>query len=1003
MPKYLRAKQRGVNRANLIKIALSSNSVADNNCTMAFLNPWSIANKTTAIYDLIVSKKLDVLAVSESWLKAKDNNKPERIYHHELLPVTHHMLHMPRPDGRGGGIAIIYNKSIKIKVHSHTGQCYKQFEYIVCTLIIKKASVRLIVVYRPNPTCQNNLNVKKFWRDFEKFMFKQTSDTEELIITGDLNFHLDKRSHPNTVKLTDILDEFDLVQKIQEPTHTAGHTLDVLILRNNSRILKTLSVSDPGLCNDGGKVIKDHFLICWTISVKRPCVEPKTIKFRALNKLDYNKFEHDLAKTELCALPLDNSLSADDIYQLYCKTLKKLIDSHAPVQTKTIRDRPNTDWFKEDVLEMKRQRRRAERAARKSNLSVHWEIFRQKCADLNKELRRLKKDHYSNQIVECGRDQKKIFKTTSSWMGTKYDAILPASECKEELAQEFMSYFQGKVKNIHRELSASMSTSNPFIDILSSFDSPPYDNLSEFSPVTTKEITDIVIHSNNKHCSLDPIPTSLAKRMIHLLAAPITMIVNKSFTSGTVPTAMKSALIRPSLKKPCLDPEDRKNYRPVSNLSYISKIMEKAVNTRLDAHLEDNLLLDEHQSAYRIGHSTETLLLKMHDDILGALDQGKATLLVMIDISAAFDVVEHRRLLKRHEEYFGITHKALDWMESYLKDRMQTVAIADKSSNTVPSEYGFPQGSVLGGKKYIMYSSPLANVTNAHDVSHKSYADDSSLYISFCLDDDSVINAIEQLELSLNNVQLWMSANMLMMNDDKTEVLLFASKNQLSRLSLPISIKVGNMICKPMTEARNLGIVLDPTMSLHKQINSVTSMCYYYIRKISKVRRYLTTDAARSLMNAYVISRMDYGNALLAELPAYMIKKLQRVQNYAARVINRTGWRDSISRQLKELHWLPIKERIQFKILLTVYKSLNNLAPRYLKGLLSYQNPTRTLRSSQQKFLSIKRYKTQYGKRAFSYIGPKLWNGIPLDIRTADSVQKFKTLLKTHLFSHAFY
>ena len=137
-------------------------------------------------------------------------------------------------------------------------------------------------------------------------------------------------------------------------------------------------------------------------------------------------------------------------------------------------------------------------------------------------------------------------------------------------------------------------------------------------------------------------------------------------------------------------------------------------------------------------------------------------------------------------------------------------------------------------------------------------------------------------------------------------------------------------------------------------------------------------------------------------IPAYLIKKIQRVQNYAARIINRTTWEDSISKQLKELHWLPIKERIQYKVILFVFKALNNLAPTYLKRLLIHRNPVRTLRSSQQRLLYIKRFRTRYGKRAFSYIGPKLWNQLPLEMRTVDSLPNFKTLLKTYLFRKAY-
>ena len=972
---------------------------------MAFLNPWSIVNKTAAIKDLIVSNHLDILAISESWLRAKDDSKPERIYHHELLPKSHHMIHMSRPTGRGGGIAIIHNKSIKVKVHAYTGQTFKQFEYFVCTLDISRTSILLIVVYRPKPTDKNKLSVKKFWREFEKFVYKFTSTaTDEIIITGDLNFHLDKCNSLDARRLNAIFEEFGLSQKIHEPTHFAGHILDVLVLKEESTILKKLDIYDPGLCNDDGKVIKDHYLICWTTSLRKPSAELKTIKFRAINKIDHAKFESDLQTSQLCSLSQDNSLTAAELYDLYVKTLQDLLDIHAPLQTKIIRNRPNSGWFNENIAKLKQEKRRAERKARKTNLTVHWDIFRQKSAEINKILLMRKKTHYSQQIINCKRNQKKIFEVSNSWMGTKFGNILPSNDNKKQLAQDFQYFFNNKVKDIHSFLSDNLASDNPFIDIMSIFDTSPSCNLETFVAVTPAEVREMVTKSNNKCCDLDPAPTSLIKSMIHLLETPIASIINKSFTSGSVPIGMKSATVRPSIKKTSLDPEENKNYRPVSNLPYLSKIMEKAVGTRLDRHLEDNLLLDEFQSAYRKGHSTETLLLKLQDDILHGLDHGKATLLVMIDISAAFDVVEHQRLLDRHEKYFGITDKALQWMESYLKDRQHTVAVGEERSDTLPSKHGFPQGSVLGGKKYIMYSTPLGNVASAHDVSQKSFADDGNMYLTFILNsDEEVLNAINQLELALNDVQLWMSANMLKMNDDKTEVILFASKTQMSRLSTPFVLKVGSYNIETKADVENLGVKMDTTMSMEKQINNITSTCYYHLRKISKVRKYLTVDATRSLVNAYVVSRMDYGNSLLVELPAYLIKKIQRVQNYAARIINRTTWEDSISKQLKELHWLPIKERIQYKVILFVFKALNNLAPTYLKRLLIHRNPVRTLRSSQQRLLYIKRFRTRYGKRAFSYIGPKLWNQLPLEMRTVDSLPNFKTLLKTYLFRKAYY
>ena len=536
--------------------------------------------------ELVVNNKLDIFAMSESWLKAnnnKDNTKPERIHHHEILPTSHHLIHMPRPTGgRGGGIAVIHDKSIKVKVHAYSGQGFNQFEYFVCNLNIKKTTIMLIVVYRPKPTSVNNLNVKKFWRQFEKFIQKYASTAGEIIVTGDLNFHLNKHGSGDTIELINLLNEYDLTQKIQIPTHIAGNILDVLVVRNDCSIIKSIDVSDPALCNDEGKVIKDHFLICWTTTLRKSAAGHKTITFRAYNKIDLTKFENDLTNSELCSLSEDNDMSSSEVYNLYSKTLSDLIEIHAPLQTKVIYDRPNTKWYNSTVSVMKREKRQAERKARSTDLEVNWSIFRQKSAELNKYLLKVKIMHYSQQIIDCKRDQKLIFQVANSWMGNTYNSILPACDDKKQLAQNFQDYFKEKVDRIHTDLSENLVVGNPFIPIMSIFDSEPPCSLPSFLPVTSQEVQDIMLQSNSKHCGLDPIATKIAKKFVHLLCQPVAMIINKSFESGLVPTELKSAHIRPSIKKRSLDPEENENYRPVSNLPYVSKILEKAVNTRLE-------------------------------------------------------------------------------------------------------------------------------------------------------------------------------------------------------------------------------------------------------------------------------------------------------------------------------------------------------------------------------------------------------------------------------------
>jgi hypothetical protein len=196
----------------------------------------------------------------------------------------------------------------------------------------------------------------------------------------------------------------------------------------------------------------------------------------------------------------------------------------------------------------------------------------------------------------------------------------------------------------------------------------------------------------------------------------ITEIINRSFSNATVPASFKNAIVRPLIKRPGLDNDELKNYRPVSNLPFLSKILEKAVASRLDQHLNTNELNDHAQSAYRAGHLTETALLRVHHDIVSALDENSCVALVMLDLSAAFDVIDHDILIGRMEHSYGISGSALAWFGSYLSGRTQQVAIGKTVSSIFQLRFGVPQGSVLGPRLYCMFSKPIAEICRRHNM-----------------------------------------------------------------------------------------------------------------------------------------------------------------------------------------------------------------------------------------------------------------------------------------------
>jgi hypothetical protein len=243
---------------------------------------------------------------------------------------------------------------------------------------------------------------------------------------------------------------------------------------------------------------------------------------------------------------------------------------------------------------------------------------------------------------------------------------------------------------------------------------------------------------------------------------------------------------------------------------------------------------------------------------------------------------------------------------------------------------------------------------------------------------------------------------MLKLNDDKTEVIQIGTSHTLSK-SCTFTLQIGDAAISPAAVVRNLGGRMDCHMKMDRHVAELCRSAYYHLHNIRKVRHYVTTEVAEMLVHAFVTSRLDQNNALLYGISEGLLDKLQRVQNMAARVVTRSGKYCSATSLLKALHWLPVRYRIQYKILLLTYKCLNELAPTYLTELVSVNTPTRTLRSSSQLLLQVPRTRlVTAGDRTFAKAAPTLWNSLPDDLQRAPTVLSFKRKLKTVLCSRAY-
>uniref|UniRef100_A0A8C6SKQ3 Reverse transcriptase domain-containing protein n=1 Tax=Neogobius melanostomus TaxID=47308 RepID=A0A8C6SKQ3_9GOBI len=687
---------------------------------------------------------------------------------------------------------------------------------------------------------------------------------------------------------------------------------------------------------------------------------------------------------------------SDQFVDSVMRTLKTALDVAAPLKQKVVRPRCVTPWYNAETRALKQKTRKLERVWRKSSTEQSLRSWRNSLLAYKQAMRKAKTNYYSS-LIEVNKNNPRFLFNTVARLTNSHSAVVPS--IPDTLScDDFLKFFNDKIttirNKINNKLPLSYSNLNPAVESLS-----PFEVLDRFITVDEAEVLSIIMSSKPSTCLLDPIPIKLLKEITPEISDTILKIINSSLENGYVPKSFKYAVIKPLLKKPNLDPDILANYRPISNLPFISKVLEKVVAKQLCSHLQDNSLFEKFQSGYRTYHSTETALVKVTNDLLLAADAGLASILVLLDLSAAFDTIDHNILLQRLETDVGIRGTALSWFKSYLSDRHQFVNVNQQSSPCSKVCYGVPQGSVLGPILFILYMLPLGNIIRNHNINFHCYADDTQLYLSM---KPGQTDKLDTLSSCVKAINTWMTVNYLLLNPDKTEVIILGPQKLRESLSQQI-ISLDNVSVSTSSTVKNLGVLFDQDLSFKTHINQACKIAFFHLRNIAKIRNILPKSDAEKLIHAFVSSRLDYCNSLLAACPKSSLKSFQLVQNAAARLLMRTKRREHITPVLKSLHWLPVEFRIKFKILLLTFKAIKGMAPLYLQDAIVPYQPTRALRSQNSGLLVIPRVsKITVGGRAFSYQAPVLWNKLPAHVKEADTVPTFKTRLKTYLFELAY-
>ena len=415
-----------------------------------------------------------------------------------------------------------------------------------------------------------------------------------------------------------------------------------------------------------------------------------------------------------------------------------------------------------------------------------------------------------------------------------------------------------------------------------------------------------------------------------------------------------------------------------------------STNDKLSLYQNDKLSL--YQSGNRKMHSTETALINVSDNLLKAIDEKSASLLVLLDMSKAFDSLNHNLLLEKLRK-LGLKASAVSWFSSYLSSRYQRVRYEDSVSEMLPLTNGVPQGSILGPVLFTIYINDLISVITYSQAA--AYVDDSQLYFKFSVSASS--SAMAAVNQDLRNISKWCATNALLINPDKTKLVVVGSAQLIKKLP-PISLSLLGKTISPVPFAKDLGVYIDQCLTYDVHISKTASSCMNQLVHIRRIKHLLDKKTLLLLINSFVFSKLFYCSSVWGNPSKRNLHKLQLVQNFAARIVLGLRKFDHISQGRKSLRWLDVTEKVLFNDLVLAFKCVNGLAPDYLVKYFVKRSAVHNRNTKGCNNFVVPRCRLSTGQRAFSHRGPREWNGLAENIKNIKEINSFKKTLFKNMF-----
>jgi len=921
--------------------------------------------KLEEIKYVLSHSKIHILGLCETFLN-------KEIQDSDLQIPNFNCIRRDRDSRKGGGIVVYIKDNIPFQHKLDLNTCSLESVWIEIMFPNTK-SFLINFIYRPPDSTID-------WVSAYDISFKNAINcmNKELYILGDLNMNFQsgkdtfKNSRWNSFVISN-----GLKQLVMEPTR---------ITKKSSTIIDHLYTNRPDCISNvfvSSYSVSDHFPVCFTRQMHTKIPKNKHISkdYRQFKHFKEHAFQKDLLMSNLNMI--DTVSDPNTCLNYLLNTISSTLNIHAPIKTKRIKSDILPGWFSDEIKHAIKMR---------DWLKKHNKIdeYKKQRNHVTFLIRKYKQQFYNNSVRE-NVSTKHIWKTINSLAHPNPPLTLPltldVNNTTIDSIPEILDTFNTHFTNISDLITKTKFEPCHYEKFKTYLNDKLKTHVFEIAPITVFEVRKIIDSlKNNKAPGLDNIGPDILKHCGDSIVDPITSIINKSIQSGIFPDRLKNAYILPVHKES--DKNDLNNYRPISILPTISKIIERHISNQMKSFFEKHQLLHTFQSGFRQNHSCQSSLIRLIDSWLQNIDSGQIVGSVYLDLKKAFDLVDHDILLNKMSMYH-FSESVLTLMQSYLSNRQQCVKVGTQKSSFKTIKAGVPQGSILGPLLFLVYINDMPFFLQKGTLD--LYADDSTLHVA----DVGIKNIQSTLQNDLNIISNWCSFNNMLIHPNKTKCMVLSSANKSTNTLL---LKINNIVIEQVEHYNLLGVTVDKHLTWQLHINNVCRKLNSKLALLKRIKPYLNYETMKLFFNSYILPHMDYCCAIWCSATRSNLKKVISIQKRAAKIIMNKPFSSPSIPIFNKLGWLSFENRCTFLVGTIVYKVLHGSMPHYFDDVIFVSNNnTYSLRSTTHNDLSSVAFKTNYGKRTFAYCARNIWNFIPNNIRQAPSLISFKRHFKNHL------